>query len=183
MSEEQGNLKDLQNFFKKRNQEVREENKEMTQIIGPSLEKVDQSDVTEEEKDLLRDKLTDLGKFIQVFDDSIYIEEVNTAPSDFLINSKGVLINLKPHNFKGHFETTNNRLSLDTVKGIVQKNTESIQSTDNKNWLLLVIGGTQNSEEYSSIENSILSEPFESSFDKIILFNTAQKKINQLKLK
>ena len=186
MSEEQGNLKDLQNFFKKRNQEVREENNEMTQIIGPSLAKIDESGLTEEEKDTKRSKLTDLGKFIQVFDDSIYIQELITDTSDFSINKKGTLVNLEHHNFNGHFETRNNELKLDTVQKSIrlkEKANNADTRSSNKTWLLLVIGGTQNFEEYSSIENSILKEPFESSFDKIILFNISKKKVANLKLK
>ena len=183
MSEEQGNLKDLQNFFKKRNQEVREENKGMTQIIGLLLEDIANSTSSEEEKERKKNNLIDLGKFIQVFDDNIIIQEINNENSDFVINKEGSSITLDHHNFNGDFESTNNELKLESVKNVIQLKKTSKQKDLGQKWLLLIIGGSQNSGEYSSIETSILKERFDSSFDKIFIFNSFQKKIFTLILK
>jgi hypothetical protein len=44
------NLQDLQNFFKQRNQGVREERDEMAQIIGSFLEAIDKSKLSEKNR-------------------------------------------------------------------------------------------------------------------------------------
>ena len=49
-------------------------------------------------------------------------------------------------------------------------------------WLLLVIGGVEKSSDYSFIEESITSEPFESNFHRIFLYDFYERKVNELKI-
>lgn len=49
-------------------------------------------------------------------------------------------------------------------------------------WLLLVIGGVEKSSDYSFFEESIISEPFNSNFDKIFIYDFYARKITKLKV-
>lgn len=49
MSNEDNNLKDLQDFFKKRNETVRTEKNDVLSIIAPFLEQLDNSKIPDQE--------------------------------------------------------------------------------------------------------------------------------------
>jgi hypothetical protein len=174
-------LQNLQNFFKKRNQEVREEKKEILQLIGSFLEDIEKSSFSEMEKEEAKKRVIDLGRFIQFFDSKLIIEEV--LKESFIIKKKANSIGLIHYNFNGNFESTNNELTKETVISVIQEEESKFEEFQKEHWLLLVIGGIQDSGDYSSFEKTIFSSEYESSFDKIFLLNSFKGEVKFLNIK
>ena len=177
------NLQDLQNFFKKRNQQVREERKEITQIIGPFIDSIERSSALEEEKGVQKQSVIDLGKFIQSFDGELHLEEFLQESSNFIVLKKGKQIGVSHFNFNGNLDTSNNELLKIDLEQALQDAESQFEKNQKEHWLLLVIGGVQDSGDYSSFEKVIFSSEYESSFDKIFLFNSFKGEVKFLKTK
>jgi len=82
-----------------------------------------------------------------------------------------------------------------TCVGNLKKQTvlEKIQSKENRIkdysnhkydelWLLLILGGTTQSSDYSFFDQSITNDFFESNFDKIFIYDFSRREITELKL-
>jgi hypothetical protein len=48
-------------------------------------------------------------------------------------------------------------------------------------WLILVLGGVQDINDYMFLENDVMSNAYESSFDKVFLFDSFSEDIIELK--
>ena len=82
---DKNDLNNLKNFFKNRTKDVKDEKDQILSIIGKHLEQIDNSKLSEIEKYENKKELNDLGNFIRLYDDAIFIEEAVRKAPDFLI--------------------------------------------------------------------------------------------------
>ena len=179
MSQNEPNLKDLQDFFKKRNQAVREENKEITQIIGPFLEEIEKSTLSESEKEEQKKQVIHIGKFIQLFDNKINIE--STFP-DVIINKKGSKIGLQHEYLIKNLDDNNNLVSIENVENLLNSTYPSTSIDVKEQWLLLVIDGINEENNYSEFDSSLFKHSYHTSFNKVLLLNSLKEEVKFIKL-
>lgn len=179
MSQNEPNLKDLQDFFKKRNQAVREENKEITQIIGPFLDEIEKSSSSESEKEKQKKQVIHIGKFIQLFDNKINIE--STFPESIIIK-KGSVIGLQHIHLTNDSEDNNNLVTKSKVEALLESSSPNTSSETKEQWLLLVIDGINEENNYSEFDSSLFKHSYHTSFNKVLLLNSFKEEVKFIKL-
>jgi hypothetical protein len=266
---EKQNLKDLKNFFSNRAKEIKEEKEEILSIIGPHLEKIDNSTLSEIDKQHNKKELIDLGKFLKIFDKTIILKEAIRESPDFIISTNNKTIGIELRDIYTDIEERKTEGTLDKMfreienelkdrepdkKGVYkiqfkenisfrtqkraikneiihsirtsetpQKYVKNIdidpgnilhlytseasslgplnkevvldaiakkeaklsiyKSSSNASdfWLLLILGGLKDSSNYSTIDNSIIVDKFQTGFDKVFIFDFFLSKIIELK--
>lgn len=266
----ENNLKNLQQMMKERSKIIAEEKTALMDLVGPWLDFADKSKVSNEEKDVLKKDLNELGKFIVSSQRKILIDKVDFKAPKFVVsrNRSRVAVemfDMDTVNDSKQLEETY-RLIFDKVEAILIEEGESfhgvydvqfeeqvdilgsqeeitkelvqnikegtldkestfvksIKKTQggtvylhsdisnegvtllktevesvlasrekafNQNqkggidshWLILVLGGVQDMSDYTFLENDMMSHQFESSFDKVFLFDSFSEEIIELK--
>lgn len=76
-------------------------------------------------------------------------------------------------------------LKRNTIEEAISKKNKLINKYANNEfdevWLLLVLGGAEESSNYNKIEDAIFNKPFKTGFNRVLLFNFIDMKVYELK--
>lgn len=123
---DKNDLKDLKNFFKNRTKNIKDEKDQILSIIGPHLEKIDNSKLSEIDKYEHKKELNDLGNFIRLYDDAISIKEALTKAPDFLIGKGKKLMGVELSEIQS--DTLANETKIDVIFREVEDELKSVLS-------------------------------------------------------
>ncbi|MGL1889527.1 MAG: hypothetical protein OCD76_23635 [Reichenbachiella sp.] len=114
-SSDKNELKDLKNFFKNRSKEIKEEKDQIISMIGSHLEKIDNSTLSESDKQKNKKELTHLGNFLRLLDDDLIIEEAVRESPNFMIRRNKSLIGIELRDMYSNIDAKETEGSIDQM--------------------------------------------------------------------